>query len=183
MGVIRLLNMTETDDKRLWNEMEEIYLSSFPECERKPFELIKGKLGTDAVDILAFMQEERVIGLAFTMKYRDLVLLDYFAMDAGQRGKGCGSAAIKLLQERFLNQKFYLEIESLKEQAENTEQRKRRKAFFLKNGMHETGMYASVSGTKYEILAYDIPPTYEEYAAVYDYVYGEDGCRNVTWQE
>ena len=182
MGVIRLLNMMETDDAKLWEKIEEIYLTSFPECERKPFALIKGKMGTDAVDILAFVQAEQIVGLAVTMKYKDLVLLDYFAIDAGQRGNGCGSAAIRLLQERFSDKKFYLEIESLKEPSENMAQRKKRKAFFLRNGMHATGRHVRVSGTAYEILSYHEPPTYEEYVSVYKYAYGADGCRDIIRQ-
>lgn len=183
MGVIRLLNMMETDDAKLWEKIEEIYLTSFPECERKPFELIKGKMGTDAVDILAFTESEQIAGLAITMKYRDMVLLDYFAVEAAQRGKGCGSAAIRLLQDQFADKKFYLEIERLKGHTANIAQRKKRKAFYLRNGMHETGMYTRVLGVEYEILSYHESPTYEEYVSVYEHAYGMDGSRDIIRQE
>ena len=52
------------------------------------------------------------LGLAITILYKDIVLLDYFAVDDNQRNNGAGSSALRMLLERYLGKRFLLEIEA-----------------------------------------------------------------------
>ena len=70
-----------------------------------------------------------------TILYKDIVLLDYFAVDDNQRNNGAGSSALRMLLERYLGKRFLLEIEAPDIPSENTPERIRRKAFYLRNGM------------------------------------------------
>ena len=49
------------------------------------------------------------------------------------------------------------------EKAENEEERKRRKAFYLRNGLKETGLFVNVYDTDFELLTPDGELTFWEY--------------------
>lgn len=60
-------------------------------------------------------KEGEFLGLAITMHYQELVLLDYFGIDSGCRGTGVGGQALRELQRRYAGKEFLLEIESAME--------------------------------------------------------------------
>ena len=151
-----------------------LYEEAFPSCERKPFSHMVEAGARGQADLLYLEEDGAFCGLAITMKDRDLVLLDYFAIDAGRRGGGNGSAALKALLDYYKGKRFFLEIECLEPEAENLEQRKRRKAFYLRNGLTELGVAAEVFGTNMELLGYQMETTFDEYQGVYRAVYGEE---------
>ena len=61
----------------------------------------------------------------------DMVMLDYFAVSEKKRSCGLGGRALKLLQEKYGDKRFFLEIECEDETAKNATERVRRKAFYL----------------------------------------------------
>lgn len=158
-----------------YNQIRALYHKSFPKCERKPFRLMKYKQRQGDMDIWYIVDDDRDVfaGLAITMNSADKVLLDYFAIDENKRGMGYGSKALAALQNKYQGSRFFLEIESTFEEADNQEQRKRRKSFYLANGMQELGVFANVFGTKMELLGYHCKLTFEEYLEVYRDVFGK----------
>lgn len=160
----------ETDGQM--DRIQRLYLEAFPKEERKPFELIMEKQKEGITEILSLEDEEgNFYGLGITILHKDIVLLDYFAVEEGRRGKGTGSAALHMMQERSRGKRFILEIENTDAQAENHEQRIRRKEFYLKNGMKCMGYLVELVGVEMEVLVYDSELTYEEYQDIYDSVY------------
>lgn len=101
-----------------------------------------------------------------------MVLLDYFAIAEDYRGQGEGSEALMLLQALYSDKKFFLEIEEPDETAENQKERLRRKAFYLRNGMQETGIRIKLFGVPMEILATDSSLNFEQCAKLYRALYG-----------
>ena len=69
----------------------------------------------------------------------------------------------KCFWKRFKNYKYIFEIETQNEKAENAEERKRRKAFYLRNGLKETGLFVNVYDTDFELLTPDGELTFWEY--------------------
>lgn len=161
------------------NRIENLYERAFPKCERKPFALICEKQSSGSVDILYLEEQEHFCGLAITMKDRDLVLLDYFAIAEDKRGMGYGSAALAALYSYYSGKRFFLEIESTKEDAENREQRLQRKSFYLKNGLTELGIEACVFDTNMELLGKEMSLTFNEYLSVYKHVYDLEKAKHV----
>ncbi len=157
-----------------YSRIETLYQTAFPACERKPFSLILEKQAAGQVDLFVLEQDTLFSGLAITMKHQDLVLLDYFAIDNARRQRGLGSRALSALFEYYSEKRFFLEIESTQEAAENKAQRLLRKQFYLKNKMTELGFYANVFGTEMELLSYQSLLTYEEYIGIYQAVYGPE---------
>lgn len=160
--------------------MKRIYLEAFPGAERKPFRMMKRKAKKGEMELLAVMDGPEMVGLAITVLYRDLVLLDYFAMDRSLRGKNYGSRALELLKERYKDRRLLLEIELPDDRAANREERIRRKRFYLRNGMKETGIRAVVFRVPMEVLTAGKPLTYEEYYSIYKNVIGPAFVRMVV---
>lgn len=165
--------MSETD----WSLLENLYTEAFPDNERKPFAMIREKYREKRTDVWVIEEEEEVSGLAITMNSEDLVLLDYFAISPEKRGQGLGSASLRALFERYHGKRFFLEVESLTVPADNMEERRRRKQFYLSNGMKELGVYARLFGVEFELLGYACKVSFAEYYSLYDSIYGEYASR------
>ena len=162
-----------------WKKIRKLYMSAFPACERKPLSVIRYKQHKKAADVWVVEDEGEFVGLAITMNGLDLVLLDYFAIDDFKRGKGYGSKALKLLQETYADYRFFLEIERTDVEAENIEERKRRKSFYLQNGMMELKVHAVLFGVEMELLGYQCKVSFEEYRNLYVSNYGNLARKNV----
>lgn len=149
--------------------IRELYEASFPEAEKKPFSLILKKASESKMEILVLIREKMPVGLMISILHEDLVLLDYFAVDKTLRGGGIGSEALRLFRKRYDGKRLFLEIEVQDDKAENSNQRLKRKAFYLKNGLHETGLLVTLFGVDMEILVFDSDCTlsFEEYHSVY----------------
>ena len=147
-----------------------LYLSAFPRNERKPFWLIKKKVSEGKMKIMA-IEEEGFAGLAILMLYKDIVLLDYFAISPSRRDEGLGSEALKILRDMFSERRLFLEIE-LPDGGENDYIKERRKAFYLRNGLVETGFKASVFGVPMEMLTFGSIISMDDYFGIYRYVLG-----------
>lgn len=147
--------------------LKKLYLSSFPKYERKPFALMQlwEKLGK--MEILCIGSDTDFGGLVITVLYRDLVLIDYFAVCEEIRGTGIGSQAIDLIRERYKGKRIFLEIESTLKPCKDLSIRKRRKSFYLRNGLTECGISVMLFGVEMELLVFDKSVTYEEYYGLY----------------
>lgn len=143
------------------------YLEAFPRSERKPFGLMKWKAKQGVMEFLTILEHGRPVGLAITVLHKDMVLLDYFAVHKAYRGKGFGSEALGLLQKQYEGRRFLLEIELPEENAPNQAERLKRRDFYLRNHMRETGMKVCVFQVPMEVLTDGSPLTYEEYHGIY----------------
>ena len=156
------------------------YLEAFPKSERKPFGLMKGKARQGGMELLVILEGRHLVGLAITVLHRDMVLLDYFAIHRAYRGRHLGSEALTLLKEHCRGRRLILEIELPVADAPNREERMRRKQFYLKNGMKETGLKVCVFRVPMEVLTDGRPVTYEEYHGIYRDTIGTVFARKVT---
>ncbi len=158
--------------EREWRLLEKLYTEAFPDNERKPFGMIREKHRENRTDVWVIEDGGEFSGLAITMNSDELVLLDYYAVSAEKRGNGLGSAALRALYEKYRGKKFFLEVESIAVPADNMEERRRRKQFYLNNGMRELGVYARLFGVEFELLGHDCKVSFEEYFSLYDDIYG-----------
>lgn len=173
------MQLKKATGKAQWRQIYRLYREAFPECEQKPFWLIRLKNIQGKADAWYMEDKGTFVGLAITMNAKELVLLDYFAIEESLRGKGYGSEGLKALQTYYAGRKFFLEAESVYAEAENREQRLRRKQFYLKNGMSEMKMIANVFGTDLEVLGHDCRLDFDTYRSVYQYAYGKWAAGNV----
>lgn len=162
-----------------WHKIKKLYMKAFPLNERKPFKLIKQKAAGSETDVWMLDEGGEFLGLAITMNAEDLVLLDYFAIHEKKRSGGCGSRALKLLREQYTGKRFFLEIESVYEETPDLEARKRRKNFYLRNGLSEIGIMAKLFGVNMELMGFGCKISFEEYRGLYRKIYGTWAEKNV----
>ena len=167
------MRLREIKDNENLSEIKNLYVEAFPAAERKPFDMIIKKRDEGFCEILAIENDIGLFcGLAITVKYKDMVLLDYFAVLPGVRGGGIGSAVLGMLKERYAGKCFFLEIETVFEDAPNIEQRIRRKDFYLRNAMKPMNFIVDLIGVHMEILTSGGDISYDDYYLLYDGVFG-----------
>ena len=86
------------------------------------------------------------------MTHKELAYLFFLAINGESRSKGLGGEAIALLKTLYPNKTQVVDMEMLDDHAENSKQRERRRAFYLRNGYSATGQYLSYLGVDYEVL-------------------------------
>ena len=83
---------------------------------------------------------------------RKMIFIMFLAVDESLRAKGYGSAILKEIKNRYPDKKIMVSIEPCDDSAPDIEVRKRRKAFYRKNGYGETGYMIKLSGVVQEIM-------------------------------
>ena len=144
-----------------------LYRSAFPREERKPFSRILKTARAGKADLWTIRTGGRFAGFAATVNSEELILLDYFAVQANLRGRGVGREALKALMEVYLDRGFFVEIESTFEGAPNARDRERRKKFYVNCGMEPMGTEADVFGVRMELLGVRCFLDFEGYRSFY----------------
>lgn len=159
-----------------WFKIYLLYKKAFPIYERKPFAMIFQTFQKGVCDVWFIEDNNTFIGLAITLNDKDVVLLDYFAIDEQLRGQGYGSKVLQELQKLYNNERLFIEIESTLINSDNQEERLKRKQFYLKNGMRELGILANVFGTEMELMSFSQTITFQDYYNVYLHIYGKQSA-------
>ena len=148
-------------------KVKEIYLASFPKKERMPFWTMLLLSKMDSTKFWEFSDGETVCGFAYVAAVQNIVFIMFLAVVPACRSRGYGSAALAEIARRFPQSKVLVSIEQCAEGAENLEQRKRRKRFYLENGYEETGFMTELSNVKQEILIQNGEFDPDEFAAFF----------------
>lgn len=159
-------------NKKQLKLLKNLYISSFPTAERKPFKLMQLWERCGKTEILSICDGDRFCGLIITVLYKDMVLIDYLATCEELRGTGIGSQSIKLIRERYRGKRIFLEVESTLKPCDDLNIRQRRKNFYLRNGLSECGISVLLFGVEMELLTFDNPVSYEEYCRLYRHLAG-----------
>ncbi len=150
-----------------WLRLHRLYQSAFPANEKKPFSMIRSMQKKGKSDVWYCEENGKFAGLVITINGQEQILLDYLAVTQKSRGQGIGSQILKKMRELYAGKSVFLEIEIVREDAENYEERKRRKQFYLSNGMSEMQVYVELFGVDMELLGFDCNLTFEEYHDFY----------------
>lgn len=150
-----------------WLRIYQLYQSAFPAAEKKPFSMIRSMHKKGKSDVWYCVEDGTFAGLVITINGPEQILLDYLAVDKNRRGQGIGSHMLKMMREQYAGKGVFLEIEIVDGAAENYEERKRRKQFYLSNGMTPMNVFVELFGVDMELLGFDCSLTFEEYHAFY----------------
>ena len=171
-------------NKENLSRIKKLYRAAFPRIERKPFRMILRQCEKDEAELFAIESNDGMfLGLAVTVKHGDIVMLDYFAIHPKARGKGVGSRALHMLRSKYADRRFILEIESVDEPCKNPEARKKRREFYLRNGMQPAGYTAQVFFTVLEVLTAGEPVSFEEYRELYRSHLGEKAVKKIRLKQ
>lgn len=163
-----------TDGRQYKEQVYTLYEGAYPREEKKPLDMMENLADQGKMELLAIVEDGEFVGLAMNMLSEKTALLDYLAITPEKRCGGHGSVAIQMLTERFKDKKYILEIEMQDDKAENAWLRKRRKEFYLRNGLKETGLFVHAYETDFELITPDGSLDFDTYMEILEYILGED---------
>lgn len=131
-------------------DIKQLYMDAFPFEERIPF-YIMVLVGNDrGVEFLSIYDDDTWLGFIHTLVGEKLSYIFYFAIDGGLRQSGYGSKIIR--EYKKIHPKLSLAIEPIEEDSDNIKQRKKRLAFYEKNGFETLDTKVVEMGVEFELM-------------------------------
>ena len=134
-----------------FESVQELYVRSFPENERRPLEPLM-RDGSGLSELIAFYEGNCFCGFAALLNAEDITHIIYFAVEEKQRNRGIGSRALAEIKKAKAGRRIIVDIEAQREDADNNAQREKRKQFYFRNGYAESNAGYRWRGETYEIL-------------------------------
>ena len=142
---IKSVKLSDRDIKR-------IYFDAFPKSERMPFLMMVAMSKLWNTQFFGFYNGDTPCGFVYFALNSKMVFVMFFAVDESFRSKGYGSAILMEIKNRYPDKKIIVTIEPCDDNAPDIETRKRRKAFYRRNGYRETGYMIKLNGVVQEII-------------------------------
>ena len=157
--------LTNHDDN--FSKVIELYVEAFPKVQHVPSWLLRYRMrkGKPGFDVL--YEQDTWIGFIYAKHYKDIVFVQFFAISESCRSRGYGSKVLDSLRDKCSGKRVVLNIEALDEQADNHQQRIKRKAFYEKNGFKSSGYIVKEPAERQEMLIRGGIITREEIEAMY----------------
>ncbi len=158
-----------------------LYENAFPRSEKKPWRMIEEKVALGTMKIVSIEESGDFLGLMIFILRRDIVLLDYFAIEESARGNGIGGSALEHLFDNLGDNRLLLEIEDTDdEHAENLPERLRRRDFYLRHRMRPMSYKVDLFGVRMNILTYEGRAVeFDEYHEIFVSVFSPKIAKNV----
>ena len=156
------INSNNADDEQL----RQLYETAFPVQEQIPYNDLIQLLDSMDIDYTAYYDDEMLVGLTMVLRLPKYNWGWYFAVKEELRGKGIGQGILSAVLDKYSEERpSIMDIESpMQPDAPNPEQRRRRHAFYLRNGMKDTGTSRTWDGLTFTILTNsDEPFTQQDY--------------------
>ena len=146
-------------------DVRRLYESAFPKEEQIPWKDLMRLMKTMSLDFTVYYEDcdafaeansaaesSRLLGLTIVYPRKQFNWFWYFAVPEELRGQEIGQRILTQLIEKYGGRSNILDMESPEQVCENSEQRKRRHAFYLRNGFRDTGVGKSFKGIDYIIM-------------------------------
>lgn len=159
-------------EREEYKKLKKLYKKAFPNDERLPLWILKIKDKKENEFFYSIYDEEKFIGLTYLINNDNITYVLYLAIDPTNRGQGYGSIVLDKIKKESNQKSIVLCIEEIDSNADNYEQRIKRKKFYERNGFIETG-YKNKEGKRfYEILTYGKKHEKQEYEKMMKKVWG-----------
>ena len=133
-------------------QMRRLYETAFPEGEQIPWDDLMRLVEEMPLDFTAYYNDETFVGFTIVYPRQKANWYWYFAVRPELRGKGFGQQILTQLNERYKGQTCVLDMEAVEQICDNSEQRKRRHAFYFRNGFRDTYLYRTYNGITMTIM-------------------------------
>ena len=131
------------NDQKTFDQVKQLYSTAFPKQEQAPLNFLINETKRETIRFDAYYDGDMFVGLTYTLTYDDMTYLWYLAASAEVRGQGYGSQILQHLRETYPNNRIILNLDVQDESARDSEIRKKRKEFYIKNG-YTTADYACI---------------------------------------
>ncbi len=133
-------------------EIKQLYQTAFPVEEQIPWDGLLVLTDRMALDFTAYYDDGRFVGITVVYPRKTFNWFWYFAVREELRGKGYGGLILSRLRGKYKGSANILDMESPEQASGNMEQRRRRHAFYLRNGFRDTGVGRTFKGVDYTIM-------------------------------
>ena len=131
-------------------DIKQLYMDAFPFDERIPFYIMVSVGNDRGVEFLSIYDDDTWLGFIHTLVGEKLSYIFYFAIDGSLRQSGYGSKIIR--EYKKMHPKLSLAIEPIEEGSDNIRQRKKRLAFYEKNGFETLDTKVVEMGVEFELM-------------------------------
>lgn len=131
-------------------DIKQLYMDAFPFDERIPFYIMVSVGNDRGVEFLSIYDDDTWLGFIHTLVGEKLSYIFYFAIDGSLRQSGYGSKIIR--EYKKMHPKLSLAIEPIEEDSDNIKQRKKRLAFYEKNGFETLDTKVVEMGVEFELM-------------------------------
>lgn len=145
--ITRQITAANADEK-----IKQLYETAFPEGEQIPWEDLMRLVGEMPLDFTAYYDGKEFIGFTIVYPRKSFNWYWYFAVREELRGKGYGQQILTQLIENYKGQTCVLDVESPTQVCDNIEQRRKRHAFYLRNGFRDTNVYRTYNDITMTIM-------------------------------
>ena len=132
--------------------LRRLYETAFPEEEQIPWDDLMHLVDAMPLDFTAYYDGDKLLGFTIVYPRKSFNWFWYFAVPEALRGHGVGQSILTRLTEKYSASTNILDMESPEQVCDNSEQRRRRHAFYLRNGFRDTGVGKSFGGIDYTIM-------------------------------
>ncbi len=133
-------------------KIKQLYETAFPEDEQIPWDDLMRLIWEIPLDFTVYYDGEDFIGFTIVYQRKSFNWFWYFAVREELRGKGYGQQILTQLIERYKGQPFVLDMESTTQVCDNLEERRKRQAFYLRNGFKDTNVYRTYNDITMTIM-------------------------------
>lgn len=133
-------------------EVAALYEEAFPPEERIDPTLLDELAGEPAVAFTAYYDGERFCGFSYSIDAGDYLYLLFLAVRGAERSRGYGTRILAQLKGQFPGRIIVLEVEPADQSAPNAVQRRRRLAFYERNGFTPAGFDSIEGDMTYTLL-------------------------------
>lgn len=159
-------------DEETYERFKALYFGAFVKDERRSLLRLWATEKLGKIDVLILEDDSEFVGLLITAKKKDLVWVDYLAIDPKFRGQGYGSHALSALKDYYPDHRIFLEVETPLKDVDNYHQRIKRIEFYKENGFRSSGFRVNCYDVDYMILSYNGQINYREYQKINFSTYG-----------
>lgn len=162
-------------------EIRELYRKrvkhDFPANEVKPFVMIEKAFRGGRYLCYGARSDDEILAYAFFVRTEDVYLLDYYAVKKELRGTGIGSGFLRELSRSCFKEASCVLLEVDDPAFAGSEEKKeiceRRLAFYLRNGILDTGAKANTFGADFLIMEFPSgqPHSAAEAGTLYSRIY------------
>ncbi len=143
-------------------KVKEIYYCAFPKNERMPFPLMQIMSLLWNTDLYAYYDEDTLVGFTYSAHLLKQTFIMFFAVEDRLRSHGYGGKILDEVASMHPTNKVIVSIEPVSMDSISSEicdsinsdlaLRKRRKAFYERNGFSDTGYRVKLAGVEQEVL-------------------------------
>ena len=129
-----------------------LYEEAFPPQERLPFDRLLTALTTTDAHLTAYYADGVFVGMTYDCGCGPFVWFFYFAVVRSWRGRGVGQQILSHLLRCCGDRRVVIDIETSDPAASNASLRRRRHAFYCRNGFRDSGVTRTFRGITYNYM-------------------------------